>query len=188
MFDGLILSLSKEEFREWLLENNSKAKECFVKISRSKDCPKGCLNYLDALEEALCFGWIDSVIYPSHEECCCIQRFSPRIKNSKWTELNKARVRRLIKLGLMHESGLKAFKNVKEFYIDEDIQAAFENNKIAYYNFKKMPILYQKVRIDTIQRYKKNRETFERRLKKLIDNCEKNILFGEWNDNGKLIE
>ena len=88
----------------------------------------------------------------------------------------------------MHESGLKAFKNAKEFYIDEDIQAAFENNKIAYYNFKKMPILYQKVRIDTIQRYKKNRETFERRLKKLIDNCEKNILFGEWNDNGKLIE
>ena len=124
-----IFSFTKEEFREWLLENNSKAKECFVKISRSKDCPKGCLNYLDA-----------------------------------------------------------AFKNVKEFYIDEDIQAAFENNKIAYYNFKKMPILYQKVRIDTIQRYKKNRETFERRLKKLIDNCEKNILFGEWNDNGKLIE
>ena len=163
MFDRLILSLSKKDFRKWLLENNSKAKECFV-------------------------GWIDSVIYPSHEECCCIQRFSPRIKNSKWTELNKARVRRLIKLGLMHESGLKAFKNAKEFYIDEDIQAAFENNKIAYENFKKMPILYQKVRIDTIQRYKKNRETFERRLKKLIDNCEKNILFGEWNDNGKLIE
>ena len=175
MFDRLIFSFSRKEFREWLLENNSKAKECFVKISRSKDCPKGCLNYLDA-------------IYPSHEECCCIQRFSPRIKNSKWTELNKARVRRLIKLGLMHESGLKAFKNAKEFYIDEDIQAAFENNKIAYENFKKMPILYQKVRIDTIQRYKKNRETFERRLKKLIDNCEKNILFGEWNDNGKLIE
>ena len=45
MFDRLILSLSRKEFREWLLENNSKAKECFVKISRSKDCPKGCLNF-----------------------------------------------------------------------------------------------------------------------------------------------
>lgn len=183
-----IFSFTKKDFRKWLLENNSKVKECFVKISRSKDCPKDCLNYLDALEETLCFGWIDSVIYPCNEKSCCIQRFSPRIKNSKWTELNKARVKRLVKLGLMHESGLKAFQNAKEFYIDEDIRSAFENNKIAYDNFKKMPILYQKVRIDTIQRYKKDKTTFERRLKKLIDNCEKNTLFGEWNDNGKLIE
>ena len=183
-----IFSFTKEEFREWLLENNSKAKECFVKISRSKNCPNNCLNYLDSLEESLCFGWIDSIIYPCDEKYCCIQRYSPRINNSSWTELNKARVRRLIKLGLMHESGLKTFKNAKEFYVDEDIQSAFEKNKVAYDNFKKMPVLYQKVRIDTIQRYKKDKIVFERRLKKLIYNCEKNILFGEWNDNGKLIE
>ena len=90
----------------WLLENATKEKELFVKISRQK--PEKCsdiLSYYDAVKAALCFGWIDSTL--RNIDGMLIQRFSPRKKNSHWTESNINKCLELDKKGLMTSEGKK---------------------------------------------------------------------------------
>ena len=102
-----------DEMYSWFLANADKEKEVFVKISRQK--PDKCvdiLSYYDAVKVALCFGWIDSTL--RNIDGVLVQRFSPRKKNSHWTELNIARCKELDKLGLMREEGKRvcpAFKS-----------------------------------------------------------------------------
>ena len=96
-----------DEMYSWLLANCNKETELFVKISRQK--PEKCvdvLSYYDALEAALCFGWIDSTL--RNIDGNLIQRFSPRKKNSHWTETNIKRCVELNKRGLMTKEGKKA--------------------------------------------------------------------------------
>ena len=80
---------SREQWREWLAENHASKREIWISTTKSPDG----LQYLDAVEEALCFGWIDSTIKAG--EGVMWRRFSPRRKRSPWTELNKERCRRL---------------------------------------------------------------------------------------------
>lgn len=100
----------RRQLRQWLMENHSSAKECWVILSRSKNPPAGVLPYLDVVEEALCFGWIDSTLKKLPDGRLA-QRLSPRRKNSHWTELNKHRCEALISNGLMTDAGLKAFES-----------------------------------------------------------------------------
>ena len=73
------------------------------------------LWYLDAVEEALCFGWIDSTVKTI--DGVTLQRFGKRVKNSQWTELNKERCRRLEALGLMTDSGRAVYlKSCRKFW------------------------------------------------------------------------
>ena len=93
-----------DEIYRWFLDNANKEKELFVKISRQK--PEKCidiLSYYDAVNAALCFGWIDSTL--RNIDGVLIQRFSPRKKNSHWTETNISRCKELEKNGLMKEEG-----------------------------------------------------------------------------------
>ena len=188
-----VLNLSVEELREWYFKNHATCKECFVNVNlchgnntNTKSITNAKISYLDALEVALCFGWIDSTKWKD-DKGRCIQRFSPRKKNSKWTELNKARAQKLIKLQLMTASGEKAYEQAQKFYISEEILCELKKNTIAYENFNAMPELYRRIRIDNIQRYRHNSQQFHYRIHKLISNCEKNIMYGNWNDNGRLI-
>ena len=106
----LLLEFSeRQQLRDWLTENHASAKECWVTMSRSKN-PFGVLPYLDVVEEALCFGWIDSTLKKLPDGRLA-QRLSPRRKNSHWTELNKHRCEVLISNGLMTDAGLKAFES-----------------------------------------------------------------------------
>ena len=99
-----ILSVKKRaEFREWIAANHVKEKECWIALKRGKTPPEDALWYLDAVEEALCFGWIDSTV--KNVDGVTLQRFGPRTKSGRWTELNKERCRRLERLGLMTDSG-----------------------------------------------------------------------------------
>lgn len=100
----------RRQLRQWLMENHSSAKECWVVLSRSKNPPAGVLPYLDVVEEALCFGWIDSTLKKLPDGRLA-QRLSPRRKNSHWTELNKHRCEALISNGLLTDAGLKAFES-----------------------------------------------------------------------------
>lgn len=112
-------------------------------------------------------------------------------KRSQWSELNKERCRRLEKLGLMTEAGRKELPDMSEaaFKIDPDIKATFDENPVAWKNFQKFPKLYQRVRIDSIQRDRnKDRDVINKRLKKLIEQSEKNKMFGQWNDYGRLLD
>ena len=99
------------QLRQWLMENHSSAKECWVVMSRSKNTHAGMLPYLDVVEEALCFGWIDSTLKKLPDGRLA-QRLSPRRKNSHWTELNKQRCQELEVRGLMTRAGRDALERI----------------------------------------------------------------------------
>ena len=94
--------------RQWLAENHPSAKECWVATYRGKKpLPGPCLPYLAVVEEALCFGWIDSTCKRLPDGRLA-QRLSPRRKNSHWTERNWQRCADLEQRGLMTDAGRKA--------------------------------------------------------------------------------
>lgn len=183
---NLLKAKNRDELREWLIKNHNIEKECWVEVKRGRPTDDGTFWYIDAVEEALCFGWIDSTT-KKLESGITIQKLAPRSKNSIWSELNKARCKRMEKLGRMTDAGRSIIPK-EEFVIDKDILTELKKDKEIWNNFQKFPELYKRVRIDTIQIKKKsNPELYENRLKKLIENTKKNIMYGEWNDNGRLL-
>ncbi|WP_238654406.1 YdeI/OmpD-associated family protein [Paenibacillus piscarius] len=185
--DNLIPVKSREELRLWLQENNRTEKSCWILVSMASQ--PDTLLYLDAVEEALCFGWIDGVKKKSSETELA-QRLSPRSPKSSWTELNKERVRRLEKLGLMTDEGRNVLPdmNCDSFRIDRVIEERLNEERKVYENFMAFPDLYKRVRIDTIQSYKHQPELFKSRLDKFITNTRDNKMYGQWNDNGRLLD
>ena len=106
----LLLEYSdRSQLRAWLQENHSKEKECWVVMSRSKTPPAGVLPYIDVVEEALCFGWIDSTLKRLADGRLA-QRLSPRRKKSHWTKHNMDRCIDLEDRGLMTPAGRRAFE------------------------------------------------------------------------------
>ncbi len=96
---------SRQQLREWLLKNHDTARECWVTCNRGKQPRPGTIFYEEIVEEALCFGWIDSTLKRLPDGRLA-QRLSPRRKNSHWTQLNLDRCARLSAMGLMTEAGL----------------------------------------------------------------------------------
>ncbi len=97
------------ELREWLKVNHNRVKSCWVVTSRSKQPTYECIPYIEVVEEALCFGWIDSTLKKLPDGCLA-QRLSPHRKGSHWTELNKERCINLEDRGLMTDAGHQAFE------------------------------------------------------------------------------
>lgn len=185
---NILKAKNREELRLWLENNYETQKECWVIVKRGKPQNDDTFWYIDAVEETLCFGWIDSTV-KKLDNGITIQRLSPRKKGSIWSELNKERCRRMEKLGKMTQAGKKVLPDMSEkgFNIDIDILEELKKDEIVWANFHKFPSLYQRVRIDTIQIKKKNPQLFQKRLEKLIENTKKGIMYGEWNDNGRLL-
>lgn len=177
---------NRKDFREWLKNNNTSEKECWIAVKRGKTPPEDSLWYLDAVEEALCFGWIDSTV--KNVDGVTLQRFGPRTKSGKWTELNKERCRRLERLGLMTEKGRAACPDLDvEFVIIPEVLSTFKSHLIAWKNFLNFPPLYQRVRIDNIQRVVSKPELFASRLQKLIEASGRGEMIGDWHDCGRLL-
>ena len=93
----------REDFRKWLDDNHKSKKEIWL-IQYKKAAKKPSINYVEAVEEALCFGWIDNTEKSMDAERYAT-RFSPRRPKSNWTETNKERARRMIAEGKMTEAG-----------------------------------------------------------------------------------
>ena len=179
---------SRTEFRQWLTLHAVEESECWVAVKRGRPVEPDVFYYLDAVEEALCFGWIDSVQKPING--VSMQRFSPRKKNSPWTELNKERVRRLEKLGLMTDAGRAVLPpmGARSFRIDAEVEVALKKARV-WSRFKSFPPLYQRVRAYNVAFYKtRNRAAYEKALAHLIEKTKAGELFGEWNDYGRLTE
>lgn len=139
------------------------------------------------MEEALCFGWIDSTVKTVGD--VTLQRFGARSRKGMWIELNKERCRRLERLGLMTEAGRAACPDLNaEFVIMPEILTAFKANPTVWKHFIDFPPLYQRVRIDNIQRVVSNPELFDSRLQKLIEASERGEMIGDWHDCGRLLE
>lgn len=182
----MLEAASRQELRAWLEDYSTSQKCCWVVVSVTER--PGVILYLDAVEEALCFGWIDGTM-KKISDTKTAQRFSPRKKGSNWTELNKERVRRLEKLGLMTPQGRTVLPDMRpeSFTIDAEILDRLKQDPQVYRNFMNFPELYRRIRIDNIQGYKDyDSEIYNRRLDKFILNTRENKMYGRWDDDGRL--
>ncbi len=105
--DNLLEYSDRNQLRQWLEESHTSTHHCWVVTYRGKVPKPNALPYLTVVEEALCFGWIDSTLKRLPDGRLA-QRISPRRKNSHWTERNLARVSDLEQRGLMTSSGIQA--------------------------------------------------------------------------------
>lgn len=187
-FRNLLNAQNRDELRQWLLRNHDKENECWVIVKRGRPVDDETFWYINAVEEAMCFGWIDSTT-KKVDNGITAQRLAPRRKGSLWSELNKERCRRMERLGRMTDAGRAVLPDMTEkgFVIDKDVLNALQADSEVWANFQSFPLLYQRVRIDTIQIKKKQSELFQSRLQKLLDNTKAGIMYGEWNDNGRLL-
>jgi len=175
---------SRAAWRAWLEQYHQTAHEIWLVLDDRSEART--VSYLDAVEEAICFGWIDSIQKRiSNDERA--QRFSVRKQRSNWTELNKERARRLIRLGLMTDAGRATLPDLSiAFTIAEDIVVALQQEPVAWSNFLAFPELYQRVRIGYVEDVRKNRSEFELRLRNLVKKTASKQMFGNWNDGSRL--
>lgn len=173
----------REKWRAWLAKNHNKEKEIWL-IYYRKSSRKIRIPYNDAVEEALCYGWIDSTIKNVDEERFA-QRFTPRRPTSILSEMNRERLNKIIKEKKMTSFGLKAVSHVfdknkqEKFVIPLYILKKLKEDKQVWENFKKFPEGYKKVRISYIESQRKhNDEMFKKSLDNFITKTSKNKKFG----------
>lgn len=132
---------SKEEWRQWLKENHSSSQSVWL-VQYKQNSTKPSMSWSDSVNEALCFGWIDSTRKTIDEESFA-QFFCKRKPTSNWSKINKAKVQRLIEEGLMAEAGFKSIEiakkngswsildDVEELIIPKDLEIAFQSKSGA---------------------------------------------------------
>jgi uncharacterized protein YdeI (YjbR/CyaY-like superfamily) len=168
----------RKAWRAWLQGNYDKEKEIWL-IYPKKASGKPRILYNDAVEEALCFGWIDSTAKRIDDESYA-QRFSPRNPKSSYSEANKVRLRKLVEEGKVIPSVKVTIKDIldEEFVIPDDILGALKENKLAWVNFQKFSTQYQKIRIAYVDGARNRPDEFKKRLDNLVKMSGKNKQFG----------
>ncbi len=181
---------NRRQWRSWLAKNHRSESEIWL-IYFKKSSGKPRIPYNDAVEEALCYGWIDSTLKPK-DELSYLQRFSPRRKNSKLSEMNKERVRRLIKAKKMTHFGLEIIQHhmekgtnsskqsvkVKKFIIPQDILDTLKADPLVWKNFKKFSESYKRIRTGWIDASRHRPDVFTQRLQYFLKMTAKNKMFG----------
>ncbi len=169
---------NRREWRKWLRKNHAVEREIWLVYPR-KDSGKPRIPYADAVEEALCFGWIDGIAKTLDDEASA-QRFTPRRPKSNWSELNKERARRLIESGKMTGAGLAKLGDVLEdaFEIPADIIAALKADEETWENFQNFPDNYKRIRIGYIEEVRNRQEYFNKRLAFFLKMTAQNKKFG----------
>lgn len=172
---------SREQWRAWLKKNHSKAKEIWLLYPKAHT-GKYRIPYNDAVEEALCFGWIDSTA-KGIDDNSYAQRFTPRRSRANWSQPNIERMRKLMRQKKVFPAGLAAFENVqvlkKKFVISHDILSALRKDSGAWKNFQKFPVDYQRIRIAYIEsRRDHDNQQFKKSLAFFIKKTKANKKFG----------
>lgn len=181
---------TREELYAWYLENHDKVSDFWLRINRAREPFPGVVGYVDAVEVALCFGWIDST-QKRIDDGKPIQHFTPRRKRSNWCWNNIERCRRLIDLSEMTPAGLAVLPehDPKNFVFEEWVINALMADPIVWKNFNSFPGAYQRIKVDRIQHYNntKRPEYALHMLQTLIDDTRKGKMQPGWDDNGKLL-
>lgn len=169
---------NRKAWRAWLAKNHARKKEIWL-IYYKKHSGKPRIPYNDAVEEALCYGWIDSIIKRIDDDRMA-QRFSPRRTKSILSETNRERVRRLIKAKKMTRFGLEKIRTQLEqtFVAPDDIIAELKKDEKTWQNFRAFPQSYQQVRIGWIDASRQRPEAFQQRLRYLLKMTAQNKKFG----------
>ncbi len=166
----------RNEWRRWLAENFESKPEIWL-VYPKVATGKPILPYNDAVEEALCFGWIDSIrkALDNHHS---IQRFTPRRKGSGFSQPNIERLTWLRKEGLLHPSVKDVVDEVlsRPFQFPEDIIDLIKEDPVAWENYKGFSPGYQRIRIAFIDYARKRPDEFEKRLKNFLEKTRKNEL------------
>ena len=168
----------RKDWRRWLREHYKNEKEIWL-VYYKKESGKPRIEYNDAVEEALCFGWIDSIVRTIDEERFA-QRFSPRKPGSKYSPANKERLRSLLKKKKVIKEVRETLGDLadEEFIISDDILAEIKRNQQAWKNFQKFSDSYKRIRIGFIEGARKRPAEFRKRLAHFIKMTEKNKQFG----------
>ena len=159
----------RDEWRKWLEDHFETSSEVWF-VFPVKDSGEKSLSYNDAVEEALCFGWIDSV-NKRIDDRHCIRRFTPRKKGSSYSQPNIERLIWLDERGMIHpkirESVLPIIQAPFEF--PEDITDALKQDETVWENYLKFSDPYRRIRIAYIEAARKRPEEFEKRLNSFIE-------------------
>ncbi len=169
---------NRAEWRAWLSANHDKETEVWL-IYYKKETGIAFVDYEASVEEALCYGWVDSII-KKLDETKYARKFTPRKDDSKWSPSNKKRVEKLIREGLMTEHGMQKVEAAKRsgrwdnpahkpgltFEMHPEFDKTLKDNKKAKETFDKLAPTYQKQYLGWIE-VAKRPETREKRIQRI---------------------
>lgn len=175
---------NRKEWRQWLTKNHRSEKSVWL-IIYHKSSATPSVYYEEAVEEAICFGWIDSIAHKRDAESK-YQFFAVRKPKSNWSKANRERAEKMIEKKQMKPAGQAmidlakkngtwtALVDVQNSVIPPDLQQAFNKNKTAFKNFQAFPPSSKRIILEWILNAKKP-ETREQRIKQTVELAEKNI-------------
>ncbi len=177
---------NRREWRGWLSKHHRTAPEIWL-IYYKKQSGKPRIPYNHAVDEALCYGWIDSLLKPIDADRYA-QRFSPRRPTSRLSAMNRERVRRLIASGRMTRFGLESIKHAfdhrrdakprPKWEIPKDLLRRLKGDRTVWRNFQRFPASYQRIRIGWIVAARRRRDVFEQRLRYFLKMTAQDKRFG----------
>lgn len=168
----------RHQWREWLMENHDKATEIWLVLPK-KSSGKQRIPYAETVEEALCFGWIDSIV-KKLDEHHTVQRFTPRREGSGYSQPNKERLRVMAQQGKIIEPVLEKVQTVldEEYHYPSDIINVLQQDPETWSNFNNFTEPYKRIRVAYVDNARKRPEDFQKRLENLVNKTKNNKKFG----------
>ena len=175
---------TREEWRNWLAENHTQTEGIWL-ITYKKNSGMPYLSYDEIVEEAICFGWIDSVPRKLDEQRTMLY-ISPRKKKSNWSKVNKERVAKLLKQDLIHSSGMSKIEQAKTdgswSFLDDvealilpgDLEQALVKNPLAQKYFTAFPPSVKRGILEWIKNAKRS-PTRNKRIQKTVELAAQNV-------------
>lgn len=178
----------RDSWRVWLMKNYDSEKEIWL-IYYKKHAGKPSISYDDSVEEALCFGWVDSII-KKIDDAKFARKFTPRTRKSRWSEANKRRVEKMIRAGKMMEAGFARIREAKDngewfnepvdrkkLVIPSNLEDALTANKKALDSFNNLAESYKRNFVRWVDNAKKE-STRKKRVAEAIGLLERNQKLG----------
>jgi uncharacterized protein YdeI (YjbR/CyaY-like superfamily) len=168
----------RKDWRDWLKKHYKTEKDIWL-VYPKKATGKPRIEYNEAVEEALCYGWIDSIQKRLDEEHT-VQRFSPRKPKAKYSQANIERLRYLVEKKKVVKEVAETLGDVleQEFIIPNDILNAIKADKKAWKHFQAFSDSYIRMRVAFIDGARNRPEEFKKRLRHFIKMTEQNKMFG----------
>jgi uncharacterized protein YdeI (YjbR/CyaY-like superfamily) len=173
-----------QEWRNWLHDNHATSTGVYLIFYKVTSTAES-MRWEEAVQVAICYGWIDSTVKKLDEERRR-QMFTPRKDKSVWSKLNKTYIEKLIADDLMHESGLRKIEaakqngswttldHVEDLIVPKDLEEAFNSNPTALNNYNNFSKTYRKSYLYWLN-HAKREETRKARIDEIITLCEQNI-------------
>jgi uncharacterized protein YdeI (YjbR/CyaY-like superfamily) len=169
---------TRDAWRSWLEEHYKSKSEIWLVYYRA-ETGKPRIPYNHAVEEALCFGWIDSTVKKIDQDRFA-QRFTPRQPGSEFSQTNKERLKKLIAQGKVIPEVLASLDvaGLQDFDYPQDILAALRENEPAWENFQRYSGSYQRIRVAYVDSARDRPGEYKKRLNHLLKMTEQDKQFG----------